>query len=384
MELKVSFLYCVSHGDCAVVTFEEGGKKKCIVVDGGENKESAKALSAHLTSEGIQKIDLMVGTHIDSDHIQGLNKFVEEELRKKDAGKPWVSISEFWGPAPSEDQTPDTTGKAQPQAEMPGGAMDWQRYVIESVAQNDELFARVREAGARISHPAFDDQPANPFRSVTIEVLGPDTQIPADEIKTKALGLTTRASDGGIDIRGLDDLELAVSQNFQLMAMEADRTANNQSIVFRLTPAAGGSRGGKAWSFLFTGDAEKEAWETMLGNAETADALAARVLKTPHHGSRNGITEAAAQQVKAEYGIISVGSKHGLPDAEALSAVRAEGGKILCTHRNNDSKKKSACYSIPGDECPAKGAPETITFRVCTDSGDCDITPSRRECKHCW
>ena len=384
MELKVSFLYCVSHGDCAVVTFEEDGERKCIVVDGGENKESAQALSEHLSSERIQKIDLMVGTHIDSDHIQGLNKFVEEELRKKDAGESWVSIGEFWGPAPSEDQTPDTTGTAQPHAETPEAATDWQRYVIESVAQNDELFDRLRQAGARILHPARDDRPENPFHSVSIEVLGPDTQIPADEIKTKALGLTTRASDGKIDIRGLDDLELAVSQNFQLMAMEADRTANNQSIVFRLTPAAGGSPGSEAWSFLFAGDAEKEAWDTMLDNSATAGELAARVLKTPHHGSRNGITGAAAQRVKAEYGIISVGSKHGLPDVQALSAVRSVGGKILCTHRNDDSKKRSACYSIPGDECPAKGTPQTITFTVQTDSGDCDITPSERECKHCW
>jgi beta-lactamase superfamily II metal-dependent hydrolase len=379
MQLKVSFLYCVSHGDCAVVTFEEDGDTKCMVVDGGETKRSAQALREYLESEGVQTIDLLVATHIDADHIQGLNKFLEEESRREAAGEPHISIGRFWGPAPSQDQTPAGTSVA-----LSEDATEWQRYVVQSVGQNDDLFTRISEGGVPISHPALDDLPQNPFQSVAIQLLGPDTQIPADEIKRKALGLTTRATSGEIDITDLEHLTLAISRNFELMAMEADRTANNQSIVFRLTPAAAPPPGSTAWEFLFPGDAEKEAWSAMLSDAAVASGLPARVIKLPHHGSRNGITDAGAQQVSPEFAVVSVGRKHGLPDAAGLRRAHSLGANILCTRRNTSQTEKSDCYSIPAQECPAKGDPQTITFTLDTDTGQCVLTPPGRACQHSW
>ena len=379
MVLKVSFLYCVSHGDCAVITFEENGDRKCIVVDGGKDSSSSKALRDHLDADGIEKIDLMVGTHIDSDHIEGLNQFLKEELRRKDRGDPYIPVGRFWGPVPSEDRVASISP-----AGASAGEVDWQRYVIESVAQNDRLFDQLTKAGVKIFHPALDNQPENPFHSVAIEVLGPDTQIPADEIKSTALGLTTRGSRGSVEIRGLEDLRGAVSRNFEVMAMEADRTANNQSIVFRLAPAASMPPGCEPWTFLFPGDAGASAWETMLEDASVCGRLSARVLKVPHHGSRTGITSAAAQRVKPAYSIISVGQEHGLPDEDILQMVQSLESGILCTQRNSNSKKRSACYGVSGDECPAKGDPQTITFTIDTDAGTGAVAPSPRACQHSW
>ena len=50
MKLKVSFLD-VFQGDCAVITFDEGGRKVCIVVDGGETKKAAQRLAAYQALE---------------------------------------------------------------------------------------------------------------------------------------------------------------------------------------------------------------------------------------------------------------------------------------------------------------------------------------------
>ncbi|GAH87821.1 unnamed protein product, partial [marine sediment metagenome] len=44
----------------------------------------------------------------------------------------------------------------------------------------------------------------------------------------------------------------------------ADRNANNQSIVLKLTPREGIADQLKEWTFLFTGDAEQESWEMTL------------------------------------------------------------------------------------------------------------------------
>ena len=47
MILTVAFLD-IFHGDCAVVTFEEKGRKACIVIDGGEKRDAARRLADYL------------------------------------------------------------------------------------------------------------------------------------------------------------------------------------------------------------------------------------------------------------------------------------------------------------------------------------------------
>ena len=378
MELKVSFLNCISHGDCAVITFKEDDDLRCIVIDGGENDDSAQALREYLEQEGVEKIDLMVGTHIDSDHIEGLSQFVKQELKQQDKGEPCISITQFWGPKPSQDHM-STYGPSAVE-EMHAS----QRFVIEGVVQNDRLYDRLQKAQVPVHHPALDDQPKNPFRSVRLEVLGPDTQISADEIKSTALGLTTRESEGTVEITSLNDLEAAITRNAEAMALQADRNANNQSIVLRLTPAAADPDSEDTWQFLFPGDAGPAAWDSMVGNKKVKPRLSAKVLKLPHHGSRNGLDDAGADQVKPTYSIVSVGQKHGIPDEDVLKMVQSRNSEILCTQRNCGTKKKSACYSVCGAKCPAKDDPKTITFTLNTDTGRCTITPAGRACQHSW
>jgi hypothetical protein len=383
MHLKVAFLSCRSHGDSAVITFTDKGKRACIVVDGGEDSNSAAALAEYLKSAQVKTINLMVGTHIDSDHINGLKYFVQGELTKKRAGRPCVNVLQFWGPMPSETLVPDVKPASGPKTKEPGLGVTWQQYMIQSVQQNDDLFGALQELGTKIHHPAVDNVPAMPFHDVKIDLLGPDTQIPADHIKNKALGLTDRASTGKA-ISTLEDLEAAVTLNYEQLSIEANRDANNQSIVFRLEPAVGVARA-KSWRFLFTGDAEDEAWAEMLGNAKVASRLPARVLKIPHHGSAlNGITPAGAKKVKPKYSLNSVGQKHGLPDAGTLKLLRTAGQAILCTQRNDDSKQPSACRGIPASECPAKGKPQNVCFSLDTATGTCEITPKNRACGHGW
>jgi len=385
MQLKVAFLNCRSHGDCAVITFQEDGRKACIVVDGGEDKRSAAALTSYLKSHNVNTIDLMVGTHIDSDHINGLKHFVREQLKKKRAGKPHFAIKQFWGPMPSGEHVPDVVATSAAETGDPGYTISWQDYVIQSVRQNDDLYDALRNLGVPIHHPSLENPPGVPFNNVTIDLLGPDTQIPADHITRKTLGLSTRASDD-ILINSLEALENAIARNFEQMAAEAKRNANNQSIVFRLAPATG-KGSARSWRFLFTGDAEEEAWEEMLASPEVASRLSARVLKIPHHGSaRNGLTPAGATKVRPKHSVNCVGQKHGLPDEATLELLQGLRSELLCTQRNASKKHKSACYNVPKAHCPARGKRETICFTIDTAArtGACEITPARRACRHRW
>jgi competence protein ComEC len=74
-----------------------------------------------------------------------------------------------------------------------------------------------------------------------------------------------------------------------------DETTNNSSIVVRLT--YGSKR------FLFTGDAEVEAWRQMI--ASEGDRLRADLLKAAHHGSSNGTTKNIIDAVQPSFITIS-------------------------------------------------------------------------------
>lgn len=383
MELKIAFLDCRGHGDCVVITFEEKGKPACIVVDGGEYTSSAEALSDYLESQNVKTINLMVGTHIDQDHINGLKIFVQDQVKKRDRQESYIEVNEFWGSMPSEEFVTNISPTSESDIFKSSDSLSWQQYVIQSVGQNDDLIEALQELSATIRYPAYDDIPQVPFEDIKIELLGPDTQIPADKIKSKALGLPS-ILDVNDPIKTLEDLENAITSGFEKMAEEAKRNANNQSIVFRLSSAVGDAEA-KKWTFLFTGDAEEEAWDTMVGNAEVASSLKACVLKIPHHGSSlNGITDTSAEKVEAKYSVNSVGQKHGLPDKETLVLLRGEGSKILCPQRNQDSSHKSACYDVPDTQCPAKENPKDVVFTINTNTGKCIITPNNRECLHTW
>jgi len=382
MELRVAFLGCRSAGDCAVITFEEKGKPACIVIDGGEYLSSAEALSDYLESQGVKTINLLVGTHICQDHINGLRLFVQDQLKKKKIDGQYINIKEFWGPMPSEEFVMNISPTSDADAYKPRGMISWQEYVMQSVGQNDDLIKALQELGTTISHPALDNIPETPFENVKIELLGPDIQISANNIKSNAFALPSAMGFEG-SVTTLEELENAINSGFEEMAKKAKRNANNQSIVFRLSAEVENNEA-KKWTFLFTGDAEEEAWEIMVENEQIASCLKAHVLKIPHHGSKNGIIANGAEEVSPKYSVNLVGQSHGIPDKEILKLLQGKESKILCTQRNQDKSKKSACYYVSDIHCPAKDNPQNICFTVNLETGDCTITPNGRECLHTW
>ncbi len=100
---------------------------------------------------------------------------------------------------------------------------------------------------------------------------------------------------------------------------------NNNSVVVRL------DYGGV--SFLFMGDAERAAEESMLG---AGLPLQATVLKMGHHGSRTSSTPSFVEAVKPQYAVYQAGrgNPYGHPHPEAVESVRAAGSTVLGTDVN--------------------------------------------------
>ena len=104
--------------------------------------------------------------------------------------------------------------------------------------------------------------------------------------------------------------------------------SNNSSIVVMLEYGS--------FKFLFTGDVGQVAEPSLISSGYD---LSCDVLKVGHHGSKYSSTTAFLNKVKAEYGVICVGSNsYGHPTAEALNRLSAAGMMIYRTDQNGNVK----------------------------------------------
>ncbi len=108
----------------------------------------------------------------------------------------------------------------------------------------------------------------------------------------------------------------------QLGAESAKQNLNDYSIVFLLTH--GESRA------LYTGDLSPEAVPVLLSQGIIGHVT---MLKVPHHGSKNGLTEQLLSSVTPDISIISVGRKNkfGHPDREILDLLSTSTTKVYRT-----------------------------------------------------
>ena len=104
--------------------------------------------------------------------------------------------------------------------------------------------------------------------------------------------------------------------------------SNNSSIVVMLEYGS--------FKFLFTGDVGQVAEPSLISSGYD---LSCDVLKVGHHGSKYSSTTAFLNKVKAEYGVICVGSNsYGHPTTEALNRLSAAGMMIYRTDQNGNVK----------------------------------------------
>ena len=230
-ELVVRFIN-VYQGDCALLSCNGHH----VIIDGGPRDASSKVYSI-LSDIGIEKLDAMVATHPDADHIGGL----AAALNAADCKVCYCSESES----------------------------DGELYT----------FTKLLETLAKKGCPVVVPQPGDSFAfgGATVTFVGP-------------------------------------TQRFE--------SENDNSLVCRVDF-------GKT-SFLFTGDMEHAAEDTLVG--ERAD-IAADVLKVAHHGSSSSSTPAFLQAVHPTYAVISVGSKndYGHPTARTLERLAQVGAKVYRT-----------------------------------------------------
>lgn len=151
----------------------------------------------------------------------------------------------------------------------------------------------------------------------------------------------------GITIPKAGDTYSLGSATVKILGVNGGTDTNDTSIVLRIDY-------GKT-SFLFTGDAEREAEQAILNAGAN---LKATVLKVGHHGSNTSTTYPFLREIMPEYAVISVGkdNSYGHPTEDTLSRLRDANVKVFRTDLQGD------VY------CTSDGAKVTFTVKKNADA----------------
>lgn len=157
-------------------------------------------------------------------------------------------------------------------------------------------------------------------------------------LKDKSLKLTAAKPDTTYTISSTAASAAEKSPpKFEVLAPVKDYDdLNNYSVVIRMTYGN--------TSYLFTGDAEKEAELDILGNGADVDA---DVLKVGHHGSSTSSCDEFYEAVSPEICVIQCGegNSYGHPHKETIDTINSSGVKVY----RNDTDGTVIVYS-DGDE----------------------------------
>ncbi len=242
--LRVVFLD-VGQGDSALLT-TPGGKN--YLIDAGDDRFSpgSKVIVPYLRSRGISKLDGIVMSHPHRDHIGGIPYLLDH-----------VDVASV-----IEAKMPDDfdLARAERTSENP-------QESIEASALYDRIIRTLKQK-----------------------------KIPLIRVKTGQRLSWDRAITVTVHNDGMDANSTRVINPETGTFEEGLFNVNNMSVVLKV-------RLGSV-SYLFTGDAERQAENAMIARGEN---LAATVLKAGHHGSRTSSTKKFLDRVNPTYAVIPVG-----------------------------------------------------------------------------
>jgi len=317
------------EGDCLLLMHEGDGSATRVLIDGGLTsiyRAHLRPVLAELAAEG-GTLDLVVLSHVDSDHVRGLNAFFAE-LRDQQAEptEPLIAVRNLWHNAFSETDDDGTiTPRLRALEQMAGVASASALDALSTVGEGSSLRGlatdlRIPVNAARKGRPILAGKPVDPVAvgGLTVTVVGP-TKANLDAIRAEWSAW-------------LDDLEAAPSS---LAGVALDKTAPNLSSL-QLLVEADDKR------LLLTGDGRGdhllEALDA-LGLLDGDGKIEVDVLKIPHHGSIRNVPEDFFDRVIASTYVVSANGRYGNPDLATLemllSSARAAGRafELVVTNR---------------------------------------------------
>ncbi|MDX8464911.1 hypothetical protein RFM26_04350 [Mesorhizobium sp. VK23B] len=348
------------YGDCLIFRYDDRhGVQRLWVIDGGPRSTlvEGKAVSvwkdvllprlAQISQAKPISIDLGMVSHIDDDHINGMEKLTNEVV----AALPHpatVAFRRFWfnafdeivGPAPAQDA--QTSGAVALQlstvavGSLPGGPLEEDaQAVIQSIPQGNKLAANLRSLKLQGNQPlqglvaADAKQRAIDIDGASVTVIGPlrnrlDALRDAwrKALETAAGPARTAALQG-------------------LFATKLDVSVPNLSSIVVFVQVSGKS-------LLLTGDARGD--DIVAGWKQLDLPDAARrldLIKMPHHGSFANSPRQFLEFFEATHYVFSADGHYDNPDPPVVEGlVSLHAGRDITLHFTNQDVGWKKPYTL--------------------------------------
>ncbi len=290
------------HGDALLLEYGGGPDLHRVLIDGGPNSTvTRRAIKAALRT--VRRLDLLVVTHIDADHITGVLGLLERDGLPPHVGDIWFN---GWHHLPS-----DKLGAKQGErlsAAIRRRGLPW----------NDAF------GGAAVMVPDAGPLPTRELPGgLRLTLLSPTRQALADlrpvwrkEVEAaKLLPGAATSEQGPAQPDRLGDKPLDPEALAETPFVEDDSEANGSSIAFL---AEYENR-----SLLLTGDAHSGILVDGLRRLATERGTpAVGALKVPHHGSQYNVSKELIDSIHCERFLFSTnGASYGHPDPAAIARI---------------------------------------------------------------
>ncbi len=323
-------------GDCLLVEYGNAGSKRYILVDGGPAHTYERHLAgvlAGLKQDG-HDLDLVVLSHVDTDHVTGLLDYVAD-LRAGNASLP--AFGALWHNSFASTLDPNGVLAPRLQAALAAAGaqvMSASSPAINGIADGHQLRTQALAIPVPVN-PEFPgglitaDTPRGPWASENLQltVVGP-TQANLEALRKEWE-------------KWLDDHDLAVGSGDPYVMANSDRSVPNLSSIQLYAKADGRT-------MLLTGDGRSDhllQGLAMAGLLDDAGTLHVDLLKLAHHGSDRDVTKTFFTKVTADTYVASADGTNDNPDLATLiwivEAAEAQGRKIriACTNQTDSTRK---------------------------------------------
>lgn len=338
LSYKVHYLD-VGQGNCTVVELPDD---KIMIIDGGSDMYGQK-ISDFLKEKEISKIDYMIATHADSDHIGGLNYLFDDfEI---------VNIFRPMQIAGTQIEEIDSKGDISSHFEVFEDEDLKQAYKIYGSSKFVEVTSqRYREF----------------IKNIYSETYSIDGKIYNSDVTVFYDGLKVIGEDYEINFYAPLKIEEEVNfesvsntKGFMTKIYSVD-ASNNSSAIFLLKI--------NNEKYFFSGDAsatrdedddvkkfEESDFIQGLTDDEKYELSSVDVYLVAHHGSKYGSSDALLKLIKPNYVILSVGkNNYGHPSEEVLFRLNQinslEDDGILCTSNSGNitfsSTEETLIYAL--------------------------------------
>lgn len=322
------------YGDCLLLHYGDAAQRGLILIDGGPSRVWDKFLEPRLKAVRARrgagfKIDMMMASHVDDDHVLGLGDFTDAWKTEKTAGRPWpYPVKLAWFNSFERISNAKDIGAVTASVTASTGAAALDEIDLEKhgIADSETARAGLKVLASVGNGKALRDDlealrvPINPGFEGRLVRPGGGPKVPYE------MGPELRLHVVGPLVRQLDDLQKLFARELKpeaALAAYTDGSVPNLSSIVALASY-------KGKTILLTGDARADYVREGLkteGLLAADGTLHIDIFKMPHHGSDRNIAIDFFQQITADHYVASADGTYGNPDRSCIEMLIEARGK---------------------------------------------------------